>query len=451
MGRMLERPPLDGPLGALVDLARVIVGTDVLSAFSQGAYASLPPVGQLLLQCALVGLVWKPADVCQTTMLQAPLAQQRLASVAAALETIALCLMSPMRAESNTLRLLMSRHADPQQVCVAVISFSQLAIGLLPVVLAAHGWEPGPEGQAQQCGRGAAVRQPLTAAQRKEIGGLLPGLMVHTCSWLLLGANPALPHNAWRQAELLLVVAVALVEIGMLWRWPALSQPPLCTPRRILFRLAFLSSPAFRRMGVGMGRMLERPPLGGPLGALVDLVRLIVGTNILTAFSQGTYASMAPVGQLLLQCVLVRLVWKPDDICNATMLQAPLAQQWLASVAAALETAAICLMSPVRADSRVLLLLMSRRADPQQVCVAVISFGQLAIGLLPVVLAAHGWRPGPEGQAQQCGRWRRAWRRSNLLLQRCSSVRPGLGGFLLRAWLFAAVLWIGCRLNAGLT
>lgn len=37
----------------------------MLSAFSQGAYASLPPVGQLLLQCALIKLVWNPAGICK--------------------------------------------------------------------------------------------------------------------------------------------------------------------------------------------------------------------------------------------------------------------------------------------------------------------------------------------------------------------------------------------------
>lgn len=47
----------------------------------------------------------------------------------------------------------------------------------------------------------APTWQPLTAAQRKEISGLLPGLMVHTCSWLLLGTSPTLPHRVWHQAE----------------------------------------------------------------------------------------------------------------------------------------------------------------------------------------------------------------------------------------------------------
>ncbi len=60
---------------------------------------------------------------------------------------------------------------------------------------AAGGIRPGPWFNS------AAVLQPLTAAQRKEIGGMLPGLMVHTSCWLLLGASPAQPHRLWRQAE----------------------------------------------------------------------------------------------------------------------------------------------------------------------------------------------------------------------------------------------------------
>ena len=134
----------------------------------------------------------------------------------------------------------------------------------------------------------------------------------------------------------------------------------------------------------------------------------------------------------------------------AQMLQAPLAQQRLADMAMGLELGALCLMSPLQADSHTMFLLLSKRAAPERVCVAVVTFNQLAIGLLPVVLAAHGWRPSPEDPAQQRSSWRRAWRRSNQMLQCWARAWPGSGGFALRAWLFCAGLWMVCRLSAGL-
>lgn len=76
---------------------------------------------------------------------------------------------------------------------------------------------------------------------------------------------------------MLLLVAAALLEVVALCLWPALCQAPLSRPRRILGRLVLLSLPSLRSTAVGMGRMLERPPFEGPLGALVDLTRFILG------------------------------------------------------------------------------------------------------------------------------------------------------------------------------
>lgn len=100
---------------------------------------------------------------------------------------------------------------------------------------------------------------------------MLPALITFRCPCC---AHCPCPHTC---LQLLLVVAVMLLEIVLIWLLPTLSGPPLCAPRRVLGRLILLSLPSFRRTTVGMGRMLERPPLSGPLGALVDLARLILG------------------------------------------------------------------------------------------------------------------------------------------------------------------------------
>lgn len=47
----------------------------------------------------------------------------------------------------------------------------------------------------------AAAWRPLTAVQRKEIGGLVPGVMVHAATFLLLGVGAAAQPRFWRQAE----------------------------------------------------------------------------------------------------------------------------------------------------------------------------------------------------------------------------------------------------------
>lgn len=132
------------------------------------------------------------------------------------------------------------------------------------------------------------------------------------------------------------------------------------------------------------------------------------------------------------------------------MMAAPLYQQRLMDAAAGLETAALCLMSPMRPDSHLLFSLLARNANPAHVCVAVVSYGQLLIGLLPVVLAARYWRPRRDAAGQQGPGWRRAWLRSNLLLQRWASVRPDTTAFLLRAWLVCTLLWVCCRMTAAL-
>lgn len=123
-------------------------------------------------------------------------------------------------------------------------------------------------------------RPPLSADQRREIAGLLPGLAVHTCILLFAGCDGAHCGTLRQRAQLLLVVAMVLLELAALRAWPSLSAPPLRTPRSVACRLLFCSAPAFRLMGLGLARAVERPPLPGPLGALADAARILIGAPL---------------------------------------------------------------------------------------------------------------------------------------------------------------------------
>ena len=56
---------------------------------------------------------------------------------------------------------------------------------------------------------------------------------------------------------------------------------PICLPLRgwltPLLRIALFSLPSFRATGVGIARMLDRPPCPGLHGALKDWIRILLG------------------------------------------------------------------------------------------------------------------------------------------------------------------------------
>lgn len=246
--------------------------------------------------------------------------------------------------------------------------------------------EPGNPSLRSPIGTAAPVAPPrrrrlaqlpaLTAGQRREIAGLLPGLAVHTCVLLFVGCAPAHCDSLWLRAQLPLAVALLLLEVAALWAWPALSAPPLRTPRCVAGRLLFCSVPAFRRMGVGLARAVERPPLPGLLGAVADAIRILLGappaapcfamlacqpawslslaclpscvfwdacllvkspcahatpacprirpagTGVSTVVAQGSFARFPPAGQLLLQLALLGLTWKPRAVCASPVRMA---------------------------------------------------------------------------------------------------------------------------------
>lgn len=413
----------------------------------------------------------------------------------------------------------------------------------------------GPVGPVQRRRRSA-----LTADQRREIAGLLPGLVVHTCVLLFVGCSPAHCDSPWLRAQLPLVVATALLELAAVWAWPALSTPPLRLPRCVAGRLLFCGAPAFRSMGWGLARAVERPPLLGPFGALVDAFRTLIGaprptalaaapvrllasvpahppaglaapraclpgrpprlpawppiclparhhfaahhhtlsagTGVPTIVAQGSYASLPPAGQLVLQLALLALTWKPRAVCASPvrlqwvacmacvrvdraprdrgqaqpapatlvlvplplpppctpqLLAAPLTRRRVAQAAAALEVLAqpAAWLLPRRYKSGAYLsrdALFREQADSERTCVAVVGYGEALVGLLPVLLAAqrhtwadHAWQP-------QAPRWLAlAWARANAALRWAARVHHLDGKFVLRAWALCALLWLICK------
>lgn len=179
--------------------------------------------------------------------------------------------------------------------------------------------------------------------------------------FLLVGCGPGSCTTLWQRAQLPLVTVLLLLEAAAVWAWPVLAAPPLRTPRRMAWRLLVFSVPSWRRMGVGMARALEHPPHPGPLGALVDTVRTLIGERgrggeasrrdswqrrpasrraaqengserqslappprlpapaagaaAPAVAAQGLLVRASPLGQLLLQVALFRLSWKPHAVC----------------------------------------------------------------------------------------------------------------------------------------
>lgn len=154
-----------------------------------------------------------------------------------------------------------------------------------------------------------------------------------------------------------------------------------------------------------------------------------------------------------LMCYPARLkhvACKPLPCLSPQMLVAPLSQQRLAHAAAALEVAALPLTSLLPGNEHTASALLAGQADPERVCVAAVSFGELLLGLLPVAVQAQWWRPPVEPSTQHGRPRRQGWQCSNQLLQRWLHVTPHDGGWVLRAWVCCAALWLGCRLAAGL-
>lgn len=132
------------------------------------------------------------------------------------------------------------------------------------------------------------------------------------------------------------------------------------------------------------------------------------------------------------------------------MLVAPLSRQRLGRAAAALEVMALPFTSLLPGNERAASALLAEQAAPEHVCVAAVGFGQLLLGLLPVALQAQWWQPAAQPNTRHGRPWHEAWRRSNQLLQRLLHVAPHEGLWVLRAWACCAILWLGCRLAAGL-
>ncbi|KAL4423158.1 hypothetical protein ABPG77_007811 [Micractinium sp. CCAP 211/92] len=260
-----------------------------------------------------------------------------------------------------------------------------------------------------------------------------------------------------------------------------------CLPRRAwlapLLRIGVACLPSVRRMGLGAAMALERPAQAGAAGALLDLLRLLLGTRVVVAFCLGLGAMLPPLSSLLCQTALTGLLMNSAEACQTEILRHPLTRSRMTATAGLLDIAAL----PFAAFQPALPL-MWRQLDGEALCQASVSALMVTAGVvLPCLASALCWQPaechaqcpqqrqqqgqrrgrqeqqarlGPEGEEEEEGRrhlrlcaargkMAEAAAAADSALHRLCGGQLPLHGRLAALWFWVAVTWLLSKQVAG--
>lgn len=326
---------------------------------------------------------------------------------------------------------------------------------------------PAATGAASPGGPRAAAATQLSSPPGAGQRMLTPLMMDQVCIMLFTVGQVLMTASTWRTSSDATTRA-SLLAITAFLAWSlyfVLRSPKKYWRNRLwalpLARVALVILPVQRQAGAGSSLTLKRMPQAGLLGAVLDIVRMLLGTRQLQQAMAGVGAMLPPGLTLLTQSAVAVLTYNSQDFAKTQLLAHMVTRARMARIAAVFEFLSLPLLavSPVPLG----LVLAPSRTEPPPVDAAYgdalsrsfVSFHHLLfIVVLPTVASVLWWNGRQEASGASASssgapsglrKLEAASSGLDRAVVRALKGHPALGGPWGVAWFVLSFSWLACK------